>query len=713
MLSLVKFFVASIFFCFSLFSLSHAAVFSVTVTEDVHDGVCDAHCSLRDAVSAANALPGKDEVHLPFDAIISGGESTTEDDDTNMYDDLDVLDDLILRGNGSEVYWLGRGFMEVINTSLEIQNLILADIRGGALLIRDGDLTVNNVTFTNNCATYGSSIYGEGGKWQINSSRFEHNHSDCGVEPSHSLSLTAGTVAGYGVDLNIYNSTFIYNRSGYGAAAASGYYGRLAVSDSVFVGNTSTATSFSSGALSGFFLDSFEVNNGHFIENTATRASWEGGASAIFLWYNFEGHIVDSTFYGNVSLEDFGAIHCSGVTSACNLRIDRSSFSFNQGGTIVLPAWSSYPLAVISDSTFSHNTTASSGAAIRSSSMVHLSFSTLMENSAAVSGGAVSVAHLFVENTIIANNSAPTAPDCIATGQSASSFIHDRSGCELISYDDFSSDIDPMIGSFHDTLSGDGLYWLYFLADDERIPPIPLFAFFEELGTPLGHSHYPLLDGSPLIDAVTCTTSPYGFDQLGNPRPVVTKATSVTHCDVGAVEFVPDMTGDEDMDGVGDALDACPATAMGKMVDGFGCSDHQVDSDHDGICSVGAPSSGPSGCVNIDHCPTENATGYDVDQNGCIDNISGLLEMIHQLAGAGMIDPAIVGSLLEEVETAKRLADQELFCLAIQVLDDFQYQINVQTSQSMLTSEAAGSLDGYAESVKQQLQTLVVGGCNE
>ena len=41
------------------------ATFTVTRTDDTSDGSCDADCSLREAVIAANAAPGADTVLLP------------------------------------------------------------------------------------------------------------------------------------------------------------------------------------------------------------------------------------------------------------------------------------------------------------------------------------------------------------------------------------------------------------------------------------------------------------------------------------------------------------------------------------------------------------------------------------------------------------------------------------------------------------------------
>lgn len=71
---------------------------------------------------------------------------------------------------------------------------------------------------------------------------------------------------------------------------------------------------------------------------------------------------------------------------------------------------------------------------------------------------------------------------------------------------------------------------------------------------------------------------------------------------------------DTDGDGAGDTCDLCPATAPAAVVDGNGCSDQQVDPDGDGVCTSGAPSSGPSGCTGSDNCPNDaNPTQLDAD----------------------------------------------------------------------------------------------------
>jgi len=74
---------------------------------------------------------------------------------------------------------------------------------------------------------------------------------------------------------------------------------------------------------------------------------------------------------------------------------------------------------------------------------------------------------------------------------------------------------------------------------------------------------------------------------------------------------------DDDGDGVPNASDLCPGTAPAAAVDVSGCSDAQVDSDGDGVCSVTAPSGGPSGCTGLDGCPATAAP--PVSSGGCSD----------------------------------------------------------------------------------------------
>ena len=68
---------------------------------------------------------------------------------------------------------------------------------------------------------------------------------------------------------------------------------------------------------------------------------------------------------------------------------------------------------------------------------------------------------------------------------------------------------------------------------------------------------------------------------------------------------------DDDNDGFREdnGEDLCPGTPMDDFVDGFGCSTSQGDDDGDGIANMN------------DACAQENATGWDENGDGCIDDI--------------------------------------------------------------------------------------------
>ena len=56
-----------------------AAVFDVTKTADTNDGTCDADCSLREAIVAANGLAGSDTVNVPAGTYLLSIAGTGED----------------------------------------------------------------------------------------------------------------------------------------------------------------------------------------------------------------------------------------------------------------------------------------------------------------------------------------------------------------------------------------------------------------------------------------------------------------------------------------------------------------------------------------------------------------------------------------------------------------------------------------------------------
>jgi len=104
---------------------------SVNALDDSDDGVCDAHCSLREAVRAANEAPGRGVIEVPagvFTLLLHG-----VDEDAALRGDLDLAGELTLRGAGAGLTIIdGGGLDRVIDVlpgaRVEISGVT---IRGG------------------------------------------------------------------------------------------------------------------------------------------------------------------------------------------------------------------------------------------------------------------------------------------------------------------------------------------------------------------------------------------------------------------------------------------------------------------------------------------------------------------------------------------------------------------------------------------------------
>jgi CSLREA domain-containing protein len=141
-----------------------ASDFLVTTDKDEFDGVCDVHCSLRDAIQAANEQPGPDRIQLSGTYILSRAapdNSDAYDEDDNQTGDLDIADELIIRGSGEEITKIrsegsnDRIFEVLPGARLLLERLTisggLAPFYGGALE-NHGEALLKQVTLTNNQA---------------------------------------------------------------------------------------------------------------------------------------------------------------------------------------------------------------------------------------------------------------------------------------------------------------------------------------------------------------------------------------------------------------------------------------------------------------------------------------------------------------------------------------------------------------------------------
>ena len=153
-----------------------AADFTVTKTADTADGTCDADCSLREAVIAANGAAGNDTITVPsgtFSLTIAGGGENNA-----ATGDLDIsFDALTINGGGlaNTTIEVGAGddrVFEIVSGSATIADLEIRNGRGdsgfgcecgGGILVRSGaNLTLVNTGVGGNTATGGGLSAGGG-----------------------------------------------------------------------------------------------------------------------------------------------------------------------------------------------------------------------------------------------------------------------------------------------------------------------------------------------------------------------------------------------------------------------------------------------------------------------------------------------------------------------------------------------------------------------
>ena len=99
--------------------VAYADTFTVTKTADTNDGTCDADCSLREAIAAANAAAGADIINVPagtYTLTITG-----RDEEANATGDLDIL------GSGGDLTITGAGAGATIFDAGEIDRVFDID----------------------------------------------------------------------------------------------------------------------------------------------------------------------------------------------------------------------------------------------------------------------------------------------------------------------------------------------------------------------------------------------------------------------------------------------------------------------------------------------------------------------------------------------------------------------------------------------------------
>jgi CSLREA domain-containing protein len=488
-----------------------------TITVDTtFDGLndSDGHCSLREAIQAANtdsavdACPagsGDDTITLPagtYTLTLAG-----PDEDNNTTGDLDITDDLTINGAGADSATIDgnqldrvlhvHGGVAVEINGVEITNGKTPDgVSGGdgdpgGGIYNSGTLTVTNSTISNNTTGRGDSVGGvaTGGK----------GGDGGGIYNDGTLTVTNSTVSS--------NTT---GSGGDGLGLGYSYSGDGGDGGGIYNSGTLTVTNST-------ISDNATGNGGY---ATYPHRSWGGGRGG-----------------------DGGGIYNSGTLTVTNSTVssnttgsggvgDYEGGDGGDGGGI----YNSGPL-MVANSTISDNTTGNGGGCaawfgsggdggdgggIYNSGTLMVANSTVSGNTTGdgasnlwnthnrtgIGGGISAGGTVNVENTIIAGNTDPGGDpdDCSGTLTSQGyNLVEDLTDC---------------------TIGGDTTGNV--TGQDPRLSPLA-----DNGGSTQTHALHPI---SPAIDAGSCST--VTADQRGLPRPVDIPdiANADDGCDIGAYE---------------------------------------------------------------------------------------------------------------------------------------------------------------------------------
>lgn len=309
-----------------------AASLVVTKTADTDDGVCNADCSLREAVDVAK----KGDV-ITFENSLSG-QTITLTSAIGLYENITIngsslTEHIKIDGSGSSNIFfipscvtvnceapIDSNIVKLISLDIQNANFGLAAVvnyrhlqvedvnfinnnnseshwRAGAIY-SDGNLLISNSTFTNNHADYGGAIYIKG-QATIIAGNFLNNTSD----------FEGGAIYNEG-KLSIYDTLFENNNStwsGGGIYTRAGMTGAYTnILRSTFYNNTAN---LSGGGIMNEGQDAIlKVSNSTFSSNNAI---FNGGA-IMNEGYDPLLEIINSTFTNNSSINNSGALHSIG-----------------------------------------------------------------------------------------------------------------------------------------------------------------------------------------------------------------------------------------------------------------------------------------------------------------------------------------------------------------------------------------------------------------
>ncbi len=263
-------------------SITNAATFAVTTTADTQDsspgnGICadsGGNCSLRAAISEANALAGDDVITLPAGTYTQALVSAN--DNANAGGDWDIAGNLTINGAGAATTIIQA------NAAPGVATERVVDIRSGVVVING--LTIQNGRFNGTMTT---STRGAGVQNLADLTLSNVIVRDNRVNSTSGNSIAAG-VHNEGTALKLISTTVTSNLnnrvsggSAFGGGVTSISAATITITDSSITGNTVTSQSGGFGFGAGLYLENvFNVTatNSRFDNNTGSGTSGSNGS---------------------------------------------------------------------------------------------------------------------------------------------------------------------------------------------------------------------------------------------------------------------------------------------------------------------------------------------------------------------------------------------------------------------------------------------------
>jgi CSLREA domain-containing protein len=340
---------------------AHAATFSVTSVSDTvdaapGDGICatsSATCTLRAALQEANALPGHDTILVgPGTYTLS---ATMSEDDESATGDLDILDDVDIKGDSVSttivsgghhvrVFDCAPGPLAYASPPLQarISNLTIrdgSDLAGAGIEVAC-HLQLNTVELSSNQAELGAAMYSDGYLFAGADTRVALTHVK--VSNNDSGIGVGGLDLGETSDVKLRDCLISGNTGSYGAFSIT--KGETSIVDSVISDNTgnlianatnltmeSSTLVHNSGYSSILYVTgTSRISNSTFSLNGVQFSELDGGGplevnNSTFAWANGAGLSVRHDASGSIA----NSLFFLNATSACLSSATLTSLGYN------------------------------------------------------------------------------------------------------------------------------------------------------------------------------------------------------------------------------------------------------------------------------------------------------------------------------------------------------------------------------------------------